>query len=151
MKKLQQTAALLLLTGLLACALVSCGTPSAGPGSSSEGTTENAEMTAEEVLACFDDETYSKQIYTAEMIATIGGKLVLEGEIQKIVHITDKRSPSDNLIWAYLYEFSAEADAIAFEENRRKFVATVENGSCVRFGRIVVFGSSPIIPTIGAK
>ena len=81
------------------------------------------------------------------MIADTRAKLDLNGDISAIVHVT--RSYEGGLIWAYVYELTDENDAIAFEENRRAFVeSTEENGTCLRFDRIVVYGNSPHIASI---
>ena len=81
------------------------------------------------------------------MIADTRAKLDLNGDISAIVHVT--RSYEGGLLWAYVYELTDENDAIAFEENRRAFVeSTEENGTCLRFGHIVVYGNSPHIASI---
>ncbi|MBE6593544.1 MAG: hypothetical protein E7642_06070 [Ruminococcaceae bacterium] len=117
-----------------------------------EAPTEKEKMTVKKILALFDDKVYFKQIYTQEMIATIREKLVLKGDILTVVHVIDLKTETDPRPWAYVYEFSLEEDAVAFEENRREFVdATEENGSCVRCGNIVIYGSSPTIATIEAE
>ena len=83
------------------------------------------------------------------MIDSIRQKMVIEGEIVSIVHIINSQTTAPNLEWTYIYEFSDKQDAVWFEENRNAFVADQEGGRCVRFDAIVVYGTSPIIDTIG--
>ncbi len=128
---------------------------------SSEATmTENVEtetnLTVDAIIQLFDKKVFYIQKYDSSMIATICQNissmgLSLNGEILEIVHITDQSVSREdpNWSWAYIYEFSNEEDAIAFEDNRRTFViSTEENGACIRCGKIVVFGSASVIPSI---
>lgn len=148
--------ALMLLTCILVCAFAACNTeddakntdtpteaPTAAP-------TEAPKMTIGKLLGFFDDDVYYKQRYTAEMILPIRDKLTLEGDILKVIHIVDQNTGGDNLTWAYVYEFSEEADAIAYEEDRREYVNYMyaDKGYCVRFDKIVVFGNSSVIAKI---
>lgn len=112
--------------------------------------TEAPKMTIGKLLGFFDDDVYYKQRYTAEMILPIRDKLTLEGDILKVIHIVDQKTGGDNLTWAYVYEFSEEADAIGYEEDRREYVTYkyADKGYCVRFDKIVVFGNSPEIEKI---
>lgn len=107
----------------------------------------------EDVVAHFTaDKTYSAQTYEEQMIETVRAGIekngiTLSGEIVAVVHLvaegTDEAFP-----WAYVYELAEESDAVAIEENRRSFVSSFAGGSCVRFGRVVVFGTSPYISTL---
>ena len=114
-----------------------------------------AEVTIDSIVKLFGEE-YNAQKYTSEMITYLIPSLESNGitlieDISAIVHLTAKNSAPElsDWSWAYIYEFTNEADAIAFEENRRTFVETTEeNGACVRCGLIVVFGSAMIISSI---
>ncbi|MBQ9806738.1 MAG: hypothetical protein IJW49_09580 [Clostridia bacterium] len=100
-------------------------------------------MEIEDILEVYNEKGgYNIQHYDDSMIATIEGKLILDGEIKAIVHIT--KSPE----WTYIYKFSIESDAIWLEENRNAFVASLENGSCIRDGKIVIYGNSDVIKTL---
>lgn len=123
-----------------------------------------AESAAPETMIKFDDiikaldyKEFYAQEYDADMIASVceniaGSGLELNGDVTRIVHITDQSVPKDDPAsfgWAYIYEFSEETDAIAFEEDRREFVnSTEEDGACLRYGRIVVFGTAQMISFI---
>ncbi len=134
----------ILIIGILLCTFVGCN-----------ANRRKAEVTVDSIIELFDED-YNAQEYTSEMIAQILPNfekigVTINGSISAIVHLTKKASAPDrsDWSWAYIYEFTDEADAIAFEENRRAFVdATEENGACVRCGLIVVFGSAPIISSI---
>ena len=122
-------------------------TPTEKPIETEKPTESNADITVENIIKFFAYCGYNTQNYNEEMIAEIRAKLNLNGEISSVVHIL--RSYEDGLLWAYVYELTDENDAIAFEENRRAFVeSTEENGTCLRFGHIVVYGNSPHIASI---
>ena len=148
--------ALLLLLSTLICAFAACNAKDDAPETDAPteaptaAPTEKKALTVNQVLKFFDNDVYSKQTYTKDQIATIKEKLTLEGDILKVVHLVDKNTTSENLIWAYVYEFSLEDDAKVYEEDRSAFVAAKygDEGYCVRFGKIVVFGNSSVIPTI---
>ncbi len=70
----------------------------------------------------------------------------ISGEITDMAHLSHVGSGSD---WIYVYEFSLESDAIAFESARVDEVAGYENGGCIRFGNIVVYGDSSAIAELG--
>ena len=152
----------ILIICLLTCSFVSCNKET-DTTSISDITTESTEVSeikeelaVDSVLELFEND-YNAQKYTSEQIGYIISNLekngiVLSGSVTAIVHLTRKASEPgrSDWSWAYVYEFTEEADAIAFEENRRGFVeATEENGACVRCGLIVVFGSAPIIASVG--
>ena len=104
-------------------------------------------MEIEDILEVYNEKGgYNIQHYDDSMIATVEGKLILDGEITAIVHIT--KSPTE---WTYIYELSIESDAIWLEENRTAFVTSIENGSCIRDGKIVVYGNSDVIKTLIEK
>lgn len=128
----------ILLCCVLVCVLVACNS--------------KVPDTVDDIAKLFDEDVYYLQKYDTEMIASIRAKLTLNGDILTVVHLIDEQSSSsDNPKWAYIYEFSDEADAEWFEENRRAFVtSTEENGLCVRRGCIVVFGSAPEISLIAS-
>ena len=74
--------------------------------------------------------------------------MALSGDIISIVHIINQGASTPNGDFAYIYEFSNEKDATWFEENRRAYVSSLEEGRCVRFGSIVIFGTSSVIDTL---
>lgn len=104
--------ALLLLLSTLICAFAACNAKDDAPETDAPteaptaAPTEKKALTVNKVLKFFDNDVYSKQTYTKDQIATIKEKLTLEGDILKVVHLIDKNTSSENLIWAYLYEFS---------------------------------------------
>jgi hypothetical protein len=164
MKKTALT--IFILLGLV-CALMACNTGNSietdGVDNSSAVTTEafeqseeqseeQAEVTVDGIMQLFDEKYYAQE-YTADMIAKVlpnleSNGIILNGEVTAIVHIVDKITDpaSDEWTWAYVYEFTEETDAVAFETNRRAFVG--ETGACVRLGNIVVFGTAPVIFSI---
>ena len=113
-------------------------------------------VTVDDVLAQFDQSTYYSQKYGAEMMEIVRtdiaeNNIALTGDLVTVVHLIDNRSSAKegNVVWAYVYEFAEEADAEVLEKDRRAFMeATDENGACVRFGKIVVFGNAPVIATM---
>ena len=152
----------ILIICLLTCSFVSCNKET-DTTSISGITTESTEapemkekLTVDGILELFEKD-YNFQKYTSEQIAYIlpnieKNGIILSGSVTAIVHLTKKASEPgrDDWSWAYVYEFTEEADAVAFEGNRRAFVeATEENGACVRCGLIVVFGSAPIVASVG--
>jgi hypothetical protein len=151
---------MILLICVLVFSMVACN-PEA-PIESDQITTESSTETFSKVEVTIDsiselfEADYSAQEYTPDVIAQILPNLenvgiILNGDVTTIIHMCARNSAPgmDDWSWAYVYEFTDEADAIAFEENRRAFVeATEENGACVRFGLIVVFGSASVISSI---
>ena len=133
------------LIGVLLFSVVSCG---------QQGKT----VTVDGIVKLFDsDDDYYVQHYTAELIDKArtnmtNANLDLKGDISEIVHIIDQSKSPENSAgeWTYIYDFTDEADAIAFAENRQVFIDKLEeDGTCIRRGRIVVFGTSSIISSIG--
>ena len=102
----------------------------------------------EQAVAAFDTQKYFIQTYDETMIESIRAKLTLQGDIVAVVHVTNPATAVPDLEWTYIYEFSNETDAIAFEENRTSFVSTQEGGRCLRRGLIVIYGNSPLIGQI---
>ncbi|MBQ8407805.1 MAG: hypothetical protein IJY39_02960 [Clostridia bacterium] len=153
----------ILIISILVCTFVACSV-----NNSDENTTETNDINATtdvidnkvdftvDSIVEFFNEDYNAQQYTSEMISYLipnfeKNGIALNGNITTVIHFTKKSSTPEltDWSWAYVYEFTEEADAIAFEENRRVFVeATEENGVCVRCGLIVVFGSAPILSSI---
>ncbi|MBQ8746280.1 MAG: hypothetical protein IJZ08_00235 [Clostridia bacterium] len=139
----------ILALSVLLCSLVACGTKS------SEAPDSEEQISVDSIVELFEKD-YNAQKYTAEQISNLipnleANGISLNGSITAVVHLTKKASEPgrSDWSWAYVYEFTEEADAIALENNRRAFVeATEENGTCIRCGCIVVFGSSPIIASI---
>lgn len=126
--------------------------------STSESNTESEnaiDVTVDEIIEMFDKSIYYAQEYDDTLIATVNGNIAnmginLNGGISRVIHITNQSVSRDDpsWSWAYIYELSNEADAILIEENRREYVDATNSGVCVRFGLIVVFGTSPVIQTI---
>ena len=117
--------------------LVSCGS-SAG----SENKTHNVES----IIKAYDANQYTVQRYDENMIADISSKLALKSGIKSITHIIKvKTSENDENEWTYVYEFTSSEDSADFEENRVEYCKTIDNGACVRFGNIVVYGNSDVI------
>ena len=107
---------------------------------------EGAEkLSVDDVVACFDSETYYVNSYDETQITEINGKLALEGELLQVVHVIKNDTAPPTLVWTYIYEFSLEKDAVAFAENRAVFVKSIDNGRCVRLGNIVVYGNSEVV------
>ena len=110
-------------------------------------------LTVDDAVAVFDDEIYLVRKYGDSMISPIRENieedLGHETEITAIVHVINQKTSVPNLEFTYIYEFSVEKDAEWFEGNRSTYVATLDGGRCVRFGKIVIFGTSPVIDTIG--
>ena len=122
-----------------------------------ESDVPEVEIKFDDIIKALDYKEFYAQEYDADMIASVceniaGSGLELNGDVTRIVHITDQSVPKDDPTsfgWAYVYEFSEESDAVAFEENRREFVnATEEDGACIRYGRIVVFGTAQMLSFI---
>ena len=115
---MKKTIIAILLVCSLLCAFISCGEKS-------------DELTLDDIVAHFDESTYYAQNYNSEQIDYIKEKLILEGDICAIVHITDQSiAASGN--WVYIYELSDEADAVSIEKDRREFLkATDENGNII--------------------
>lgn len=105
-------------------------------------------FTVNDAIAAFDDETYYAQAYSEDLIDPIRQKMALSGDIISIVHIINQGASTPNGDFAYIYEFSNEKDATWFEENRSAYVSSLEEGRCVRFGSIVIFGTSSVIDTL---
>ena len=142
-----------IMISILVCIFAACNINNSSENDSdADGV---AEITVESITELFGED-YNVQEYTSEMIEYMlpnieKSGIALKGDVTTIVHITKKASAPEmaDWEWAYIYEFTNEADAVAFEENRRAFVNdTEENGQCVRCGLIVVFGSAPIISSI---
>ena len=77
----------------------------------------------------------------------------LTGDVLAMVQITDQlTSNPDDRTYANVVEFEKEADAVAYEQERAAYVAETagEGGLCLRYGRVVVFGTSPILSRIQA-
>ncbi len=140
-----------ILIGLLTFTLIACNS---GGGKGDNTEKGGNAVTVESILDLFDSDVYHAQRYDKEMTSTIKQNIAnqgitLSGEIKAIVHVTDQSSTAESLVWAYIYEFSDEADAIAFYENRSEYVkVAMEDGLCVREGLIVVFGSAEEISLI---
>ncbi len=138
-----------LLICLLSFALIACASPKKSDGGNGGKT-----VTVESIIELFDSDVYHAQHYEKEMISQVKQNIAnqgitVSGEIKAIVHITDQSSTAETRTWAYIYEFSNEADAIAYYENRSQYVdLALEDGLCVRFGLIVVFGSASEISLI---
>ena len=122
-----------------------------------ESDVPEVEIKFDDIIKALDYKEFYAQEYDADMIASVceniaGSGLELKGDVTRIVHITDQSVPKDDPTsfgWAYVYEFSEESDAVAFEEDRREFVnATEEDGACIRYGRIVVFGTAQMLSFI---
>ena len=125
--------------------------------SAAESDVPEVEIKFDDIIKALDYKEFYAQEYDADMIASVceniaGIGLELNGDVIRIVHITDQSVPKDDPTsfgWAYVYEFSEESDAVAFEEDRREFVnATEEDGACIRYGRIVVFGTAQMLSFI---
>ena len=127
---------------IILCNSIGCGSQSdLSPDSPNEETV----VTVNDVVSYFDQDAYQIQIYDSEMISQIQEKLSLNSEIISIVHATKLNNEESDLEWAYIYELSDVADAIWLEENRTAFVSTIDNGTCIRSNRIIVFGNSSVI------
>ncbi|MBQ9921218.1 MAG: hypothetical protein IJO52_03460 [Clostridia bacterium] len=74
--------------------------------------------------------------------ALMKNRYQISGEITDMAHLSSAGSSAD---WIYVYEFSLESDAIAFESARADEVAGYANGGCIRIGNIVVYGDSEFI------
>ncbi|MBQ3099669.1 MAG: hypothetical protein IJC50_01640 [Clostridia bacterium] len=74
--------------------------------------------------------------------ALMKNRYQISGEITDMAHLSSVGSSAD---WIYVYEFSLESDAIAFESARADEVAGYANGGCIRIGNIVVYGDSEFI------
>ena len=113
---------------------------------------QKAEFTVDEAIAVFEDDVYLVREYGEDMIApireSIEEDLGHETEIVAIVHVINQKTSVPNLEFTYIYEFSDLDDAKWFGNNRRNYVSTLEGGRCVRLGKIVVFGTSPLIDTM---
>lgn len=142
-----------IMISILVCTFAACNINNSSENDSdADGV---AEITVESITELFGED-YNAQEYTSEMIEYMlpnieKSGIALKGDVTTIVHITKKASAPemDDWEWAYIYEFTNEADAVAFGENRRAFVNDTEkNGQCVRYGLIVLFGSAPIISSI---
>jgi predicted small secreted protein len=141
-----------IIIGLLTFTLIACNSGDGKGDSTEKG--GNA-VTVESILELFDSDVYHAQKYDSKMISQIKENIAkqgitLSGEIKAIVHVTNQNDTSrETNIWAYIYEFSNEADATAFYENRNEYVkVALEDGLCVRKGLIVVFGSAEEISLI---
>ena len=114
---------------------------------------KKTEFTVDEAVAVFEDDVYLVREYDKDMIAPIRESIekdfVHEMEITAIVHVINQTTSVPNLEWTYIYEFSNLENAKEFEKNRNNYVSDLEGGRCVRLGRIVVFGTSPLIDEIG--
>lgn len=125
--------------------------------SAAESAAPEAMIKFDDIIKALDYKEFYAQEYDSNMIASVrenisGSGLELNGDVTRIVHVTDQSVPKDDpssFGWVYVYEFSEETDAIAFEEDRRDFVnATEEDGKCIRYGRIVVFGTAQMLSFI---
>jgi len=165
---MKKTKLFLVVIALLSCLfiIVSCGSDSPTTDETTatlntEDTTEPSmtddvsnPITMDDILSEFSDPSYFQQEYNHEMIDSIKeniGKhnIALDGNILRVNHTVDQGKSNDVLIFIYVYEFELVSDAILFENNRKDFMSTMENGCCVRFGTVVVFGNSDVIPTLG--
>ena len=115
--------------------LVSCGS-SAGSG--------NKTHDVESIIKAYDANQYTVQRYDESMIADISSKLALKSGIKSITHIIKVKTSE----WTYVYEFTSSEDSADFEENRVEYCKTIDNGACVRFGNIVVYGNSDVIRSL---
>lgn len=122
-----------------------------------ESDVPEVEIKFDDIIKALDYKEFYAQEYDTDMIVSVceniaGSGLELNGDVTRIVHITDQSVPKDDPTsfgWAYVYEFSEESDAVAFEEDRREFVnATEKDGKCIRYGRIVVFGTAQMLSFI---
>lgn len=151
------------LTAVLICALISCGeigsekklseTFASSPTETTTivTTTEKSipnGITVDDVLEYYDAQDYHIEQYDIQMIASIREKLTLEGDIASVIYIINSQTSSPDLEWTYVYEFTDESDALWMEENRRLFISSVEGGTCIRRGNIVVYGNSNVIASI---
>lgn len=105
----------------------------------------NEPPTKEEILAHFDSDEYSKQVYTGAPLEDLLPNLDVGGEIRSVTHLINKKTAAPNLEWVYLYEFSLESEAALAEAEKSKLAAKIENGKCLRFGRLVLYGNSPVL------
>lgn len=106
---------------------------------------KNNSLSVNSIIDTFEKKGYSVQIYDDKQISAIEAKLILEGEITSIAHIVNQDPAASQMEFVYVYELSSEKDAAEMEENRQAYVQTIENGKCVRAGKVVVFGNSPLI------
>ena len=156
MKKAVLTA---IIICVLACLLIACNAknPTETDGLSNNAVETDVKFTVDKISELFAND-YNAQEYDSDMIAHLlpnieNAGIILNGDIATVIHMTAKNSApeGENWSWAYVYEFTDESDAIAFEENRRAFIeVTEENGACIRCGNIVVFGSAPVIASIAS-
>jgi hypothetical protein len=50
--------------------------------------------------------------------------------------------------WVYVLRMELAEDAANLFENRKSFVATIENGACVQLGCFVVYGNASVIGSL---
>ena len=109
-------------------------------------------FTVDTAIAAFEDDIYLKRNYGDDMISPIRESIEADAgreiEIVAIIHVINQETSVPNLEWTYIYEFSKKEDATWFEENRSAYVSSLEEGRCVRFGSIVIFGTSSVIDTL---
>lgn len=142
----------IIVTIILVCTFVACNVNNS---IETDVIDNKADLSVDSILKFFNED-YNAQEYTSDMISNIltnleNNGIALKGNVTTLIHLTKKDSAPElpDWSWAYVYEFTEETDAIAFEEDRRTFVkATEENGVCVRYDLIVVFGSAPIISSM---
>ena len=145
----------IIIIGILICSFVACSFNNSSENVTTDIIVQKSVYTTDSILELFNND-YNSQKYTSDIISDIitnieNNGIILNGNITTVVHLTKKESQPEasDWSWAYVYEFTEESDAIAFEENRRTFVeATEKNGMCIRSGLIVVFGSAPAISSI---
>ena len=103
------------------------------------------------IVKAIEDETelcggyYSEQLIESTEV-NINNKLILEGDILNLVHLT--HHDGSVLRFVYIYEFETENDAILYGEDRNVFAQSIEDGVCVRSGNKVIFGNHGIISEI---
>ncbi|MBQ3928263.1 MAG: hypothetical protein II710_06450 [Clostridia bacterium] len=110
--------------------------------------------TTEGIVACFNRYEYKQSWYDEEFRNYLKEHTeYLTGNVLAMVQITDQITENEeDRTYADVVELENEADAIAYAEDRAKALAETEgeNALCLRYGRIVVFGTSPILSRIQA-
>ena len=103
------------------------------------------EITKKDVLALFDEDEYTVDVYENARLDEIYPNLGINGELRAVTHVIKKGTKSPDLIWVYLYEFSLEAEAVSAETAKKTLAEKFENGKCLRFDKLVVYGNSPLL------
>ena len=85
---------------------------------------------------------YGATYYSESLLEAVKESLALEGELLGFAQVSEISGKNE---WFQIISLELDTDAVAIIDKMSSDIEEYENGGCVRFGNIVVYGNSPII------